>query len=58
MMRMKSELIKYLLKHAKSLERMTIFYSPHDISRSVKIISQKLEAFTKASSAGIYFRPC
>ncbi|KAI8009847.1 putative WRKY transcription factor 12 [Camellia lanceoleosa] len=30
---------------------MTIFYSPHDISRSVKIISQKLEAFTKASSA-------
>ncbi|KAI8012565.1 Phosphomevalonate kinase, peroxisomal [Camellia lanceoleosa] len=44
------ELIKYLLKHAKSLGRMTIFYSPRDISRSVKIISQKLKAFTKASS--------
>ncbi|XP_048328830.2 putative F-box/FBD/LRR-repeat protein At4g03220 [Ziziphus jujuba] len=51
------ELIKYLLKHAKELENMTVLYSSKVFPRHVAI-SRKLQQFRKASSsASIYFLP-
>lgn len=44
------ELIKYLLKNAKRLEEMTVFYSSKALPK-LSAISQKLQQFQKVSSS-------
>ncbi|KAF3443702.1 hypothetical protein FNV43_RR13392 [Rhamnella rubrinervis] len=47
------DLIKYLLKNAKELEKMTIFYSSNASPR-LSVISRKLQHFQKVSSSIVF----